>query len=286
MKIKNILLGAHVSIAGGLNKAIKRAQETGANCFQVFTKSNRQWYAKEITTEEQNDFIEKLKNSSISIVIAHASYLINLGSANNAVVKKSIESLSQELKRCEQLNIPYLVLHPGTAHLKDEQKSLEFIANRIDEAITISKTKKVFLLIETMAGQGKTIGYKFSQLATIIKNTNHKRRIGICFDTCHVFVAGYDFSTKSSYDSLWKEFDETIGIKKLKAFHINDSKKEFGSKIDRHENIGQGKIPINSFSLIMNDKRFADIPKIIETPEGLNKIENDKKNIEKLYDLA
>lgn len=283
---KKLLLGSHVSIAGGFDKAIDRAEEIEATCMQIFTKSNRQWQAKKITEKDAILFKEKQKKSSISIVIAHAAYLINLGSKNDDTVKKSTESLAEELKRCEELSIPYLVLHPGTARFENEENSLQFIAQQIDDAIKTSNTKKVLLLLETMAGQGNTVGYTFQQLATIIKHAKEKKRIGICFDTCHAFASGYDFHNKYLYEAMWQKFDQTIGLEKLKAFHINDSKKELGSKIDRHEEIGKGVIPISSFSLIMKDKKFYNIPKIIETPEGTNKTEFDRKNIQKLKTLA
>lgn len=286
MKPKDLLLGAHISIAGGLDKAIDRAEETGANCMQVFTKSNRQWSAKDFAKEEIELFKDKQKKSSVSIVVAHAAYLINLGSKNDETVEKSIQSLSQELQRCQELAIPYLILHPGTARLEDEEASLQFIAEQIDLAINTSQTKHVSLLLETMAGQGNTLGYTFQQLASIIKYSEQKNRIGICFDTCHAFAAGYDFHNESLYHSMWQEFDKTIGLDKLKAFHINDSKKELGSRVDRHEDIGKGMIPVKAFTLILKDSRFQDIPKIIETPEGSDKIEHDKKNIEALRMLA
>lgn len=286
MKSKNLLLGAHISIAGGFDKAIDRAEETSVNCMQIFTKSNRQWYAKKITKEEIESFKERQKKSSISIVVAHAAYLINLGSKSDETVQKSIKSLSLELQRCEDLLIPYLVLHPGTARFESETTSLQFVAEQIDTAIKTSETKNVLLLLETMAGQGNTIGYTFQQLATIIKHSEQKDRIGICFDTCHAFVAGYDFHNESLYKSMWQDFEKTIGLNKLKMFHMNDSKKELGSRVDRHEEIGKGTIPVNSFALILKDERFQNIPKIIETPEGSNKIEYDKKNIEALRKLA
>lgn len=286
MKIKNILLGAHISVAGGFDKAIDRAEEIGINCMQIFTKSNRQWHAKEITKEEANSFKERQNASQVVSVMAHAAYLINMGSKSDETVQKSIESLSQELQRCEQLSIPYLVLHPGTARFENEEKSLQFTAEQIDFAIKKSGTKNVELLLETMAGQGNTIGYNFQQLGSIIRNSQQADRIGVCFDTCHAFVSGYDFHSQPLYDAMWKEFDEEIGIHKLKAFHMNDSKKELGSKVDRHEEIGEGTIPISSFAFILKDKRFQGIPKIIETPEGTDKAANDRKNVEALRDLA
>lgn len=286
MEKKQLLLGAHVSAAGGFDKSFERAEEIGATCMQIFTKSNRQWAAKNISKEEAQLFITKQKESSISAVVAHAAYIINLGSKNDSTVQQSTESLAQELQRCEQLHIPYLVLHPGTARFENEEKSLQFIAQQIDVAIEKSHTKKVLLLLETMAGQGNTLGHTFQQLETIIKNASHADRIGICFDTCHAFAAGYNFDTPSTYNDMWQEFDNTIGLHKLKAFHINDSKKELNSRVDRHEEIGKGKIPTNSFSLILKDKRFQHIPKIIETPEGTNKTEHDRKNIRTLQELA
>lgn len=286
MKPKNLLLGAHISIAGGLSKAFDRAEETGANCMQIFTKSNRQWAAKKFTEEEITLFKERYKKSSVSTVVAHAAYLINLGSKNDGTVQKSIQSLTQELIRCEELGIPYLILHPGTARFENEEASLRFIAEKINVAIQASQTKHVGLLLETMAGQGNTVGHTFQQLASIINHCEQKERIGVCFDTCHAFAAGYDFHNESLYSSMWQEFDNTIGLSKLKAFHINDSKKNLGSKVDRHEDIGKGAIPKKSFSFILKDSRFQDIPKIIETPEGTNKIEHDRKNIEELKALS
>lgn len=286
MNVKNLLLGAHVSISGGLDKAIDRTETINTNCMQIFTKSNRQWHAKKITQQEQNLFIEKLKQSSVKKVVAHAAYLINLGSSNDEVIAKSIKSLSQELQRCEQLQIPYLVLHPGTTRFKDEEQSLLFISQNIDLAIDQSQTKSVMVLLEIMAGQGNTVGSTFEQLARIIQFSHEKRRIGICFDTCHAFVGGYEFHTPSSYKAMWKKFDTLIGLHKLKAFHINDSKKDLGSRVDRHEDIGKGKIPTDAFTLILKDKKFKDIPKIIETPKGEVDTISNKKNIEKLRNLA
>lgn len=285
MSKKNPLIGAHVSTAGGFDKAIDRAEEIKANCAQIFTKSNRQWKAKVISDQDAKKFTQRQQNSTIQVIVAHAAYLINLGSKNDETIAKSIQALATELSRCELLQIPYLILHPGTTRFDDENKSLQFIAQHIDKAFKHSNTKNVMLLLETMAGQGSMCGHTFEQLATIMQHSNNKKNIGICFDTCHAFAAGYEFHTPELYKSMWKQFDNTLGINKLKVFHMNDSQKLCGSRVDRHEHIGKGKIPLQAFQLIMKDKKFAHIPKILETPKGNDEVANDKKNIATLKDL-
>ena len=283
---KNIILGAHVSTAGGFDKAIDRALEIEANCAQIFTKSNRQWKAKKISDVDAKTFIDKQQFSSVKTVVAHAAYLINLGSKNDETVEKSIQALAEELQRCEILNIPYLVLHPGTHRFTDdEKKSLAFIAEQVDKSFVASNTQNVTLLLETMAGQGNVTGAFLEQLGSIIGSSKNNHRIGVCFDTCHAFAAGYEFHTPKLYKSMWENFDQHIGIEKLKVFHMNDSQKELGTRVDRHENIGKGKIPLESFKLIMNDSRFTTIAKILETPKGEDQLKNDKYNMKTLIDL-
>lgn len=283
---KNIpLLGAHVSIAGGFNQAIIRGEKIGATCIQIFTKSNRQWKAKKITSQEVEAFKLQQKNSLIKIVVAHASYLINLGSSNTLVVNKSVDALTHEIERCEILDIPYLVLHPGTLRKENEEESLIFIAEQINKVFQKAQIKNVKLLLETMAGQGSIAGYTFEQLATIIEHVRNKKNIGVCVDTCHIFAAGYKFNTPTTYKKLWQHFDKTIGINKIYAFHINDSKKEAGSLIDRHEHIGKGKIGLESFKLLMNDKKFMHIAKILETPKTEKTLTDDFENLNTLKKL-
>lgn len=281
MPKKNNLLGAHVSIAGGFYNAIEQGEKIGATCIQIFTKSNRQWAFKKITQNDIDLFLQAQKNSGISIVVAHASYLINLGSTTQETVNKSIDALINELQRCDELKIPYLVLHPGTKNKGDEKQSLVFIADQINTVLEKAKPQQVTLLLETMAGQGSTVGNTFEQLSTIINHVKNKKDIGVCFDTCHAFASGYKFDTPELYKKMWKNFDETVGIKNIKAFHMNDSKKDLGSKVDRHENIGRGMIGKNAFKMIMHDPRFIEIPKIIETPIGTG-LEDHKRNIEVL----
>jgi deoxyribonuclease-4 len=279
MDKKNNLLGAHVSIADGFYNEIKQGEQIDATCIQIFTKSNRQWASKKITQSDKDFFIKTQENSNISVVVAHASYLINLGSKTDETVEKSILALVDELQRCDELLVPYLVLHPGTQRSSNEEESLIFTAAQINKVLEMAKTQTVTLLLETMAGQGSTIGSTFEQLATIINYIKNKKEIGICFDTCHAFASGYRFDTPDLYRNMWKNFDETIGIKNIKAFHINDSKKALGSKVDRHEDIGKGMIGKNAFRMIMQDPRFIKIPKIVETPVKIG-LEDHKRNIE------
>lgn len=261
----SLLIGAHMSIAGGFYKAIERGESIGCTAIQIFTKSNRQWYAKPISTEEIKQFTDTWNNSSIKSVIAHASYLINIGASNAAVHEKSIDALILEIDRCQQLNIPGLVLHPGSCGSTSEQSTLDLISKTLDEVFE-QIPGNTMILLETMAGQGSTVCYTFEQIEYLIKQSKYKKRVGVCFDTCHVFAAGYDLRDKDSYDALWKKFDSIIGIDKLKAIHLNDSKKDLGSRVDRHEEIGKGKIGTEAFKLLCTDRRLVNIPKILETP--------------------
>lgn len=279
---KSPLLGAHMSIAGGLEKAIERGESIGCTAIQIFTKSNRQIYAKPITPKEADLFKKTAAASSIQSIVAHASYLINLGSPNESTATQSIKSLITELHRCDQLDIPYLVVHPGSHVGTDEQECLERITANIDSILKQAKTNTM-LLLETMAGQGSSVCYRFEDIATIINNSSHGKSLGVCFDTCHTFVAGYDFRTEKAYTDMWHSFDTIIGLEKLKAIHLNDSKKDVGSFVDRHEDIGKGKLGIDTFRFIMNDKRFTDIPKILETPK--DNLEDDRRNLEILRSL-
>lgn len=264
-KQSSLLIGAHMSISGGFYKAIERGESIGCTAIQIFTKSNRQWYAKPISTEEIEKFATAWNNSSIESIIAHASYLINIGAPDPTIHKKSIDALIIEIDRCQQLKIPGLVLHPGSHGNTNEENTLNLISKTLDEVFEQVPGKSMILL-ETMAGQGSTVCYTFEQIEYLISQSNHKKRLGVCLDTCHVFAAGYDLRDKDSYTALWQKFDSIIGIDKLKAIHLNDSKKDLGSHVDRHEEIGQGKIGREAFKLLCTDRRFVEIPKILETP--------------------
>lgn len=262
---RQLLLGAHMSIAGGFEKAIIRGQSIHCTAIQMFTKSNRQWEAKPITDEQAELFKQQLKDSSIEVIVAHAMYLLNLASPDSKTWHGTIHAVKKELQRCHTLGIPYLVVHPGSRLTSPLDDALDRVAQALNR-IFDEEHGGTTLLLENMAGQGSTVARKFEELATILDKVHHKRRIGTCLDTCHAFAAGYDFSTPEAYKKTWKEFDNTIGLQHLKAIHLNDSKQELGSHVDRHEEIGDGKMKIETFSLLMNDPHLFSIPKILETP--------------------
>lgn len=279
-------LGAHMSIAGGFDHAIERGESIGCTAIQIFTKSNRQWHAPTIDPEQIASFREHLKSSPIEPknIIAHASYLINIGSNTPATVKKSVHALREEISRCEQLGIPSLVLHPGSATGASEADCLRTIADSLDQALE-EVPGHTRVLLETMAGQGSSMCYRFEQIAQVIELSSHKRRLGVCVDTCHIFAAGYDIRTPATYKDTWKQFDEIIGLGRLHAIHLNDSKKPLGSRVDRHADIGKGEIGIEGFRLLMHDPRLAEIPKVLEISETTEMMKDYKRNLELLLQL-
>lgn len=281
-KFNNILFGAHMSIGGGIHHAIERGESIGCTAIQIFTKSNRQWHAKPLQEKEIELFKETWKKSSIASIIVHAAYLINVGSGKKELEDKSVKGLIEELQRCNQLGIPYLVLHPGSFAGTDQKTCLKQIAHNLDRALEATHGHTTILL-ETMAGQGSSTCHTFEQIAEIIALSHHKKYLGVCFDTCHAFTAGYHFNTIQTYEKMWNDFDGIIGLSKLHAMHINDSKAECGSRLDRHAHIGKGKIGLEAFKLLFNDKRFADIPKILETP--YKTIEDYIPDMETIYSL-
>ena len=261
-------IGAHVSASGGVSNVIKNAKEIEATAFALFTKNQRQWFAKPLPQKE----IEKFKNLmqkygfNKDMVLPHDSYLINLGHPDIEKREKSLKSFIEEAKRVEQLGLKYLNFHPGS-HLREisEEECLENIANSINYAI--KETESCVFVMETTAGQGSNLGYKFEHLAYLIDKAVDKERIGVCIDTAHIFAAGYDIRTKEAYEKTMKEFDNIIGFKYLKGMHINDSKAKFASRVDRHHSLGKGEIGIDAFKFIMQDKRIDNIPLILETIE-------------------
>jgi deoxyribonuclease IV len=282
MKIKKFLLGGHVSIAGGLSKALIRGDSIHCTALQMFTRSNRQWAAKPLTQEEIACFSATWKATGIEEIVVHLPYLLNLGSPDVKLRHASVVAVQEELERCAALNINYLVLHPGSHLGSDEEKCIDYIIEGINQALTNNQGRSMILL-ENMAGQGTNVGYNFTHLATIMAGVDHKKRVGICFDTCHAFAAGYDLRTPAAYEATWHEFDRVIGLKHLKVMHLNDSKKELGSRVDRHEEIGDGKIGLSGFKLLVNDERLVDVPKILETPKAT--LESYAKNMETLKHL-
>jgi deoxyribonuclease-4 len=259
-------IGAHVSAAGGVFNAPINAQKIGAKAFALFTKNQRQWKAKPLDEETISLFKKNLETAEIlpCHVLPHDSYLINLGHPEEEKRQKSLDAFIDEVQRCEQLGLDRLNFHPGS-HLKkiSTQECLERISNSMNE--TLEKTKDVTLVIENTAGQGSNLGFDFAHLGYLIENSIDKDRVGVCIDTCHMFTAGYDIRTREAYDKTWQEFDEIVGFKYLKGMHINDSKPELGSHVDRHDSLGKGKIGLDAFKFIMNDERMDDIPLVLET---------------------
>ncbi len=279
------LLGAHMSIAGGVHTAFDRGEKIGCKTMQVFSKNSSQWYGKSLTEEDIRQYREKAKKSLITPVIAHDCYLINLCAKNALILKKSRDAFLDELQRCQALGIPYLNFHPGSHMGLGEKEGIQKIAESINLIHEKTKEFSVKSVLETTAGQGTALGYTFEHLQAIIELVEEKKRIGVCIDTCHVFAAGYDIGTEEGYEKTFHEFDEVIGLDRLVTFHVNDSKKELGARIDRHEHIGKGTIGIKGFSLLMNDQRFQEIPKILETPKSED-MHEDMENLKVLEGLV
>jgi deoxyribonuclease IV len=268
------LLGAHTSINGGVFNAVESAEKLGFTAMQIFTKNNNRWNAKELSVKEIEMYKSQLNSSNIKFVVAHDSYLINLCAKDIEVLTKSRDSFQDELKRCELLSIPHLNFHPGAHMGIGEDEGIKLIAESINIAHSKTEGYKVTSMIETTAGQGSAIGYKFEHLRKIIDLVEEKERMTICIDTAHIFAAGYDIKNSAKYENVINEFDNIVGLDILKCIHINDSKKPLGSKVDRHEHIGKGYIGIDGFTNIMNDKRIKHIPKILETPKGKEQLED------------
>jgi deoxyribonuclease-4 len=264
---KKLLLGAHMSISGGVFNSLLFGEDLGCTTIQIFTKNNNQWKAKELTPEDVKKFFENQKKTNISPVVGHNGYLINLASPKEDIYNQSLESMLIELQRAELLALPYLVMHPGSHLGTGEKEGIKKIAHSIDWLHQKTKGYKVKICLETTAGQGSAIGYRFEQLQGIIEQVKDNQRVGVCYDTCHTFAAGYDLRNKRVYDETFKEFDKVIGLSRLKVIHVNDSMKDFGSRVDRHQHIGEGKIGLEGFRLLMNDQRWEEISKILETPK-------------------
>lgn len=276
-------IGAHVSAAGGVENVPKRAHEIGAKAFALFTKNQRRWEGPPLTKENIEGFRAGCEEYEYSMdqVMPHDSYLINLGHPEKKQLQKSRNAFLDEMQRCEQLGIKLLNFHPGN-HLN--KISVEECLERNAESLNwaLDKTEGVTAVIENTAGQGTSVGYKFEYLSQIIAGVEDKSRIGVCIDTCHAFAAGYDLSTEDGFKAMCEEFEKRVGFEYLKGIHLNDSQKDLGSRVDRHDNIGEGKIGLKGFELLMNDERFDNIPMILETPNT----ERWPEEIELLYSLV
>lgn len=262
------VLGAHMSMAGGFFRAIERGIEVGCRCVQMFVKNNNQWTAPALTEDDVSQLQAALRQSPIHHLVAHSSYLINLGSPDTPLWKKSIDALVVELERAARLGIPHVVLHPGAYTTSSEEAGLQRIIAALDEVQRQTRDLSATCLLENTAGQGSCLGWRFEHLATILDGVQDPDRIGICFDTCHAFAAGYGLADEADYRQTMRTLQRCVGLKRIRAIHLNDSKRERGSRVDRHEHIGQGMIGKDAFTRLLNDRHFRNTPMYLETPKG------------------
>jgi deoxyribonuclease-4 len=263
-----LLIGAHTSAAGGLHNALLQGREIGATTIQLFTSNQRQWKSRALTGEEIIKWQATLQETGLSKIMSHASYLINLGAPDEINLIKSRDSFRQELIRCTELGISFLNFHPGAALKDDPQQCLDRIVESLLLVEDIAAESPTKLILEMTAGQGSCVGCRFEQMHYIIDRLQNRIPIGVCIDTCHIFVAGYDIRTEAMMDSVLDDFDRIIGLQYLNAFHLNDSMKGLGSRVDRHQDLGKGEIGMECFKTLMKDPRTQEIPKYLETPNG------------------
>ena len=279
------LLGAHESVSGGLHIAFNHIRKIGGEALQIFTRNQRQWQADPLAQEEIKLFKDAWKATGNMPVASHASYLINLGSSDKEQAEKSVASFTGELERCDLLGIPHVIIHPGSHVGSGIEAGLANVVRNLDRVfLNRGKGSKVKVLLETTAGQGTGIGSRFEELAWIINYSKFSHRLGVCLDTCHIFAGGYDIRTPQAYKHTFQEFDRYIGLERLLFFHLNDAKKDLGSKVDRHEHIGKGNIGLKGFKLLLNDPRFANHPMTLETPKGKD-LHEDRENLKVLRSL-
>jgi deoxyribonuclease-4 len=284
-KVDEPLIGSHMSIAGGLHNAFIHAEDAGCRCVQLFVKSSNQWRAKPLTDEETTQFRAEQKRTGIIPAIAHSSYLINVGSPDQTLYEKSRDALLVEYKRCVQLGVESLVFHPGAHMGSGVQSGIERIAGAMDWVLGKIPDGRTLLLLETTAGMGSHIGSTFEELKEILDRLDHADRAGVCFDTCHVYAAGYDIRTEAAYRDTMRRFEGILGESNLKVIHFNDSKYDLGTHKDRHEHIGEGFIGADAFGFFMRDPKLSRVPKILETPKD-DAGKYDKMNLALLRGLA
>ncbi len=280
-----MILGSHLSTSGGVKNSLIIARRIGCEAVQIFTKNQRRWNSPPLKDEDISEFLKLKEKYGIKKVFSHASYLINLATEDNELKKKSIYSLIDEIDRATKLKLLYTVVHVGSHKGIGEEKGIENVVNSLNVVIERTEYSHVKILVETTAGQGTNLGYRFEQIGEIIHGVKKKERIGGCLDTCHIFAAGYDFRTKDKYEKVMEEFDEKIGIKNLYAIHLNDSLRECGTRKDRHTHIGEGFIGLKPFSFFLNDKRLKKVPGILETPKD-KEYKLDVENLNKLRSLV
>ena len=277
--------GAHMSIAGGVDRAVDRAAQVDCDSVQIFTKNNNQWQAKPIPPEQVERFCARLEETGIGPVVAHDSYLINLASQDDALWEKSIDAFRIELERCELLGVPYLVTHPGSHGGAGESAGIHRVAEALDRVHAALPGHLVMTLLEITAGQGNSLGARFEELAQIRGLVAAPERVGYCFDTCHAFAAGYELRTPEGYAETMDTFDRVLGLENLRAFHLNDSKRDLGTRVDRHDHIGQGFIGLEGFRNVVTDPRFVDHAGLLETPKSED-LHEDAENLARLRALV
>ena len=278
------LLGAHMSVAGGLSRSFERIRQVDGQALQIFTKNQLQWSAPNLSDREISGFIAAWKAWGKLPVAAHNAYLINLANPEKTAATRSINALSDEISRCSHLHIPYLIMHPGSHLGSGIETGLAALTANLDTAMEKAACRDVTILLETTAGQGTGLGACFEEIAFVLEHSGYSRQLGVCFDTCHSFAAGYDIRTPKTCERTFQEFDHLIGLGRIKFFHLNDSKKGLGSRVDRHEHIGKGRIGLPGFRLLINDPRFSDHPMVLETPKEKDLL-LDKKNLAVLRGL-
>jgi deoxyribonuclease-4 len=276
------LIGAHISTKGGLHTAFERAAAINASAMAIFAKNSNQWKGKELTSEICAEF---RKHRTVKPVLTHASYLINLATTNEEFHRQSIAALVDELDRAERLGIHAVVLHPGAHMGAGAEQGIDQIARSFDRIHAMIPDHKVVTLLETSAGQGSCVGCSFEEIGKVRARVDDHSRIGVCVDTCHIFASGYDIRTRDGYERTIDDLEEHVGIENVGAFHLNDSKKHLGSRVDRHEHIGKGQLGLDAFAFVLNDPRFARIPKLLETPKTVE-TESDRVNITTLRSLV
>jgi deoxyribonuclease-4 len=283
------LLGAHMSIAGGMVEAVTRARSVEATALQVFVKSANQWAARPFAPGEEDAFRRAASDTGLArATVAHASYLINLASPDQALWKRSTEALGIELARCEALGIEALIVHPGAHMGAGEEAGLDRVVQALDRLLVPQRGQppgRAAVLLEVTAGQGSCLGARFEHLGHVLARVAVPERVGICFDTCHALAAGYEFRDRVSYEETMQALDSAVGLDRLRAFHLNDSKTGLGSRRDRHEHIGRGEVGLEAFRLILNDPRFRGVPKLLETPKG-DDLAEDRTNLGVLRSLV
>lgn len=277
--------GAHMSISGGVSKAFARGQQVNCEAMQIFCKNERQWQGKPLLPDEVAKFKAEQVRTGIGPVVVHDSYLINLAAPADELWEKSIAAFCDELERCALLDVPYLVTHPGAHTGSGEEAGLEREAVALRRIFEAGVGAPVMVLLETTAGQGSSLGHRFEQIARLFELVPQHERMGVCVDTCHIFAAGYDLRTAETYAATFEAFDRTVGLERIKCFHLNDSQKALGSRVDRHAHIGQGEIGLEAFALLVNDPRFKHVPMIIETPKEKEMLE-DIENLSLLRSLV